>query len=537
MQKHFSYFLTLVGVVLTLGTAPSSFCGTVTINNPTSSTIYFSYKRHTTPSNCSTSEPFDQYIPQHLAPGGSIGQTTAGGWVIHVYADSGWTTFCHEQASGCNDTTTVNLSACGSGATTNYSACVSWGPNRDCLTGIPWQGYVVRNGVATAEPGVSGILAFNTNSVSKATFCYSHTNAFDMIYIYLNHCTNENGLFVYANPTNNVTYNPPTPGPSGVGNGEDGNPADQWRSGTNNNVNDDAIIRAIAEAANRITRQVDSSGDQITSAIGDLEDAMGDLGSGTNSGSSGPTNWVTQQHAEAVTNMANSEGSGSRFGLSMLTAQSTNWNLAFTAGSNALGSDTVATFDTAGGRYVMDTNYSAGSTPALTFLFLEGTPNETLFSFNPNTTFMSNIFNWIYQCNVFVLLVWFGLWGANFVKETIADITHIESGGVPNLEGEFMGVGGNAAGWIVFGIVGVVVCLGFRWFYNTLMERWLGLSQTPDPSTLLGFNGSSMAVWFFVSVFPIGLFLALLSARITLQFAGAKLLALAAAGFRMLPTK
>jgi len=203
-----------------------------------------------------------------------------------------------------------------------------------------------------------------------------------------------------------------------------------------------------------------------------------------------------------------------------------------------------AAWDLAGTTFTAKTNFEiaagfgdvtgagitgAGSTTGLSFAFCGYTLN-----LDPESQF-PGMMAIIKDAWTFLLLAGFAIW----VGKTVLDITRslgsMASGGVPDLEGEVFGIGGNVLGFTVaimaaFALILVTgICLGYIF---QLFLTQLGL--LPSAATAFSLGGNGIALYLLHSSFPVTLFLTLTSLRITLQFTAAKYVGLALAAARFI---
>ena len=138
----------------------------------------------------------------------------------------------------------------------------------------------------------------------------------------------------------------------------------------------------------------------------------------------------------------------------------------------------------------------------------------------------------------FIALMLFGRWVVGWVQEIIQLIGTAETGGVPNLEAELFGFGGNVAGLAVY--LATIVVFIASW---VVVLNWVGLAILdflglfPQAGAAVGLGGNAIALYLLNACFPVSLALSLASARVTLPLTGSKVCLVAIAVSRMLAGK
>lgn len=135
----------------------------------------------------------------------------------------------------------------------------------------------------------------------------------------------------------------------------------------------------------------------------------------------------------------------------------------------------------------------------------------------------------------FVLLVGFSLTTGKLFFEVSKTFSRAQTGGVPDLNATFAGIGGNFLGVIVYGLCVIALIAVWVWVFNQLFTSVLSsLGLLPDASAAFSFGGNAIALYLLHSAFPVSLFLTLLGTRISLQWSAGKVVGIAAAASRFL---
>jgi len=213
----------------------------------------------------------------------------------------------------------------------------------------------------------------------------------------------------------------------------------------------------------------------------------------------------------------------------------TNAAAASNAAASILGSQFYGDYGTAEGYANSLSNAASGFAPeelaegGMSFEFCGHTLN-----FDPEYWY-PGIMAIIYAAWSFVLVLGFSFWSGRLVLQVSHTYSTMATGGVPNLEGNVFGTGGNFAG-VAVAIVVPVVIIGTlvvmsNWVISQLMSM-LGL--LPDAVSGFGLGNNNIAMYLFTNTFPVPLFLSLCATRIGLKFALAKAMFIRSAMLRFM---
>lgn len=231
-----------------------------------------------------------------------------------------------------------------------------------------------------------------------------------------------------------------------------------------------------------------------------------------------------------------SVSSGSSALLDMLPSSATNSDAAMSA-AMAIASGVDSSFGAATGAVNSALSAALGSE-------LSSGGSGSIFSFafcgrtidlDPESSVMSGIFAVIKAAWTFIVIYSFLRWAGPWVSDLVRGFAGAQSGGVPDLEAEAAGFGGNVAGLIV----AIAVPIAFILLWTAVFQAVIGyvLAQCgllPSAAGALGLGGNQGALYLLNSAFPVTLVLNLGLARISLPLTGAKLMFAAAAASRFL---
>jgi hypothetical protein len=171
----------------------------------------------------------------------------------------------------------------------------------------------------------------------------------------------------------------------------------------------------------------------------------------------------------------------------------------------------------------------AGSASALSFAFCGRTLN-----LDPEVRF-PGLMGLVKAAWTFIALMLFCRWAAAWLVTVLKVFSGAQTGGVPDLNEELAGFGGNIAGLIVAKVVaGVFIGLWvvvFDVVVGMVMDK---LGMLPSSAGALGLGGNQGALYLLNASFPVSLVISLGMARITLPLTAAKLGWAAAAASRYL---
>jgi hypothetical protein len=177
---------------------------------------------------------------------------------------------------------------------------------------------------------------------------------------------------------------------------------------------------------------------------------------------------------------------------------------------------------------------SGGSASALSFSFATGTINLDPDSIMPGIpAIVRQLLGW-------GATIWFIVWFAGAYKDCVQMMAGAELGGVPDMDVEVAGFGGNVVG-VATAVAVPLVFIGlwigiFTYGFNSLAQYLAGAYFTTNPFTSLssGGSGPSAALYLMNELLPLGYLMAIGWTRIGLMFTLPKLAAIAVASGRFL---
>jgi hypothetical protein len=236
--------------------------------------------------------------------------------------------------------------------------------------------------------------------------------------------------------------------------------------------------------------------------------------------------------------------SGSGDLLGYLPASSTNADAATAAATAALGS-IPGDFSSATGMVGSAVSSAAGNLTAagspsvFSIPFCNGTRaiGSVTLNLDPENLF-PGMLGLIKAAWTFIVLILFGRWLVQWAEGIVRTFTSAETGGIPNMEGELAGFGGNVAGVIV--AVAVAVAFVILWVVVLTLCTGYVLGQLgllPSAGSAVSLGGNQGALYLLNASFPVALALGCAGARITIPLAGAKATVIAATASRFLMGK
>lgn len=228
-------------------------------------------------------------------------------------------------------------------------------------------------------------------------------------------------------------------------------------------------------------------------------------------------------------NSTNTANYGSTLGT---VTSATNAAAATVAGSAALGSDPGA-FDTysnsvSGGVPTV----GAGSSSGLSFSFAGG----ATINCDPEA-WCPGISSFIKASWTLILLAWFCYDAGHLLWEAAQTFASAQTGGVPDLSAEVLGVGGNIVGIAVAVLIPAAMIALWKLAFDYFVVGAISSYTSQMGSAIggaFGFNADQVALYLLNETFPISLFLGLLVTRLTMHFIAAKIVMIAAAASRFL---
>lgn len=527
---------------------------TVTVYNTGSATVttYSVYNNTVGSVNCGTGVS--------IAAGGNVVYTLPSGYGLFFKTCGGTCPAnlvnCYGPSPG-TGTDSVNLNGCtGAGPVTYYvSVCVtndfSQYPESFSLNNCGGSGTLA--GPVTVAPGGNQCITYattNGNFNAQLYRSYNGTLAAFSGCVASSSTTGSpttggGGGFTGTPGGTNAVPNAPALSPLPTGSG--GLTASQYSAGITQ------IVSVIAGGNTLLNGQLSTANSQLSTANGTLTGISNlDYRISTNSpGGSGTgdgpvtTNLLARAVSElaAVTNAVAMGETNRAPSMGDIPSSATNLSAAWTAGSNAVSSQlgTIDGYISGFGTEVTESTLTNGADASP---FMIGSIDGIALNLDPDNL-VPGLSTTTKAVWTLLLLIGFGYWAGKLLYDTALAFSAAQTGGVPNIEGEAAGFGGNILGVITAALIPLVI-IGL---WLAVLDRMLALigSSCFAPGTIgaiiSGFSvrpsgastGTTKLLAHFASAwFPLHLALCLLLTGLLLQWGALKVVLITAAAQRFL---